>query len=50
MVERIARGIVPDVIFYAIPQGLQVREGPEGVVKHLMQHLPALLDGVHPVS
>jgi hypothetical protein len=50
MVERDARSVVPDVVFYAIPQGLQVREGPDGVVKHLMQHLPALLGYAHPGS
>lgn len=42
-IKGIARTVCLGIITYALPQGLQVAEGPEAVVKHLIEHVPALL-------
>lgn len=39
-----ARAIKPDIKLHAIPHGLQVERGPEGVVEYLVERVPALLD------
>ncbi|CAK7246322.1 MAG: hypothetical protein STHCBS139747_007949 [Sporothrix thermara] len=41
--HAIARSIKPDIKTHAIPQGLQVREGPDAIVAHLSEALPKLL-------
>lgn len=43
-VGEIARSIVLDVKFHAIPYGLQVEKGPEAVVEYLTEQVPRLLD------
>ena len=42
--QAIARSIVPDIKTHAIPQGLQVKEGPDAIVKHLTEQIPLLLE------
>lgn len=39
-----ARGIVPGIKTYAIPHGLQVKDGPDAIVEHLKVQIPALLE------
>lgn len=40
----IARTVSPGIKTHAIPQGLQVREGPDAIVVHLSEALPKLLE------
>ena len=44
--EENRRGIA----IYALPRGLQVEQGPDAVVDHLVQHVPSLLDSIGRVS
>ena len=39
----IARSLKPDIKTYAIPHGLQVNEGPDAIVAHLIEHFQLLL-------
>ncbi|TDZ13439.1 hypothetical protein C8035_v004459 [Colletotrichum spinosum] len=39
-----ARAIVPNVKTHAIPHGLQVERGPDAIVEHLLEKVPALLE------
>ncbi|RGP81149.1 hypothetical protein FLONG3_686 [Fusarium longipes] len=41
--QEIAKSIVPDIKTYAIPYGLQVKEGPDAIVEHLKEQIPLLL-------
>ncbi|OCT46988.1 hypothetical protein CLCR_02655 [Cladophialophora carrionii] len=43
-IQQIARSVVPDIKTHAIPEGLQVQKGPDGVVEYLRENLPAVLD------
>lgn len=43
-IRETARVICPGILTYAVPQGLQVAEGPDAVVKHLVENVPALLE------
>ena len=43
-IETIARTIIPDIKFHAIPYGLQVAEGPEAIVGYLTDRVPTLLE------
>lgn len=38
-----ARSIRPDIKTHAIPHGLQVERGPDAIVEHLLEKVPALL-------
>jgi hypothetical protein len=40
----IAKGIVPDLKTFSLPQGLQVQKGPDAVVEYIKENLPALID------
>lgn len=40
---RIARETVPGIKTHAIPTGLQVQVGPEGVVKYLMEQIDGIM-------
>ncbi|KAJ6551638.1 hypothetical protein B0H19DRAFT_950583 [Mycena capillaripes] len=40
----IAKGVVPDLKTFSIPQGLQVDKGPDAVVEYIKENLPGLLD------
>ncbi|KAJ7754340.1 hypothetical protein DFH07DRAFT_743878 [Mycena maculata] len=40
----IAKGVVPDLKTFSIPQGLQVEKGPDAVVEYIKENLPGLLD------
>lgn len=41
---RIGRRLVPGIKTHAIPEGLQVAKGPQGVVDYLVDVLPTILD------
>lgn len=41
--REIAKSIIPDIITYAIPHGLQVKDGPDAIVEHLKEKIPLLL-------
>jgi hypothetical protein len=43
-IEAIARTVVPDIKFHAIPYGLQVERGPEAIVEYLTDQVPTLLE------
>ncbi|KZP19619.1 hypothetical protein FIBSPDRAFT_920066 [Athelia psychrophila] len=40
----IAKGVIPDLKIFNIPQGLQVNKGPDAVVEYIKENLPSLLD------
>ena len=43
-IRGIARESVPGIKTYAIPQGLQVEQGPDAIVAHLKEKLPELIE------
>ncbi|KAE8341223.1 hypothetical protein BDV24DRAFT_132568 [Aspergillus arachidicola] len=43
-IHSIAREIKPDIKTHAIPEGLQVKYGPDAIVEHLLEKVPSLLD------
>lgn len=43
-IHSIAREIRPDIKTHAIPEGLQVKYGPDAIVDHLLEVVPPLLD------
>ncbi|KAJ7793788.1 hypothetical protein B0H14DRAFT_2393112, partial [Mycena olivaceomarginata] len=40
----IAKEIIPGLKTFSIPQGLQVKQGPDAVVEYIKKNLPSLLD------
>jgi len=44
-IQNIAREAVPGVRTMAIPEGLQVEKGPDGVFEWLMLEVPKLIEG-----
>ncbi|CAD6566462.1 MAG: hypothetical protein CYPHOPRED_000735 [Cyphobasidiales sp. Tagirdzhanova-0007] len=44
-IQRIAKETVPGIKTYAIPTGLQVQIGPEGIAKHLADRMDLILEG-----
>lgn len=38
-----AKSVVPDIKTHAIPEGLQVKNGPDAVVEYLIVEVPKLL-------
>ena len=45
-IQAIARRTKPGIATYAIPHGLQVEEGPDAIVNHLLENVPKLLDTI----
>ena len=43
-IQNTARAIQPEIITYALPHGLQVAQGPDAVVQHLVDNVPKLLE------
>jgi hypothetical protein len=43
-VHDTARSIIPDILTFSIPQGLQVNKGPDAVVDFIKENLPSLLE------
>lgn len=43
-IHEIAKSIVPDIKLHAIPEGLQVKYGPDAIVDYLVEKVPVLLD------
>jgi hypothetical protein len=39
----IARSVKPNIKTHIIPHGLQVEEGPDAIVEHLVEKLPVLI-------
>jgi hypothetical protein len=44
-IQRIAKTVVPHIKTYAIPQGLQVKEGPDAIIAHLIEQVPKIIKG-----
>jgi hypothetical protein len=44
-IQQIARSVVADIKTYAIPQGLQVQQGPDAIVAHLVEQVPKVIEG-----
>lgn len=44
-IRRIAKRVVPHIKTYAIPQGLQVKKGPDAIVAHLIEQVPKIIEG-----
>lgn len=42
-IQQIARDTVPGIKTHAIPTGLQVKVGPEGVVQYLMERIDEIM-------
>jgi hypothetical protein len=42
-ITYIAKGIVPNLKTFSLPQGLQVEKGPDAVVEYIKENLPGLL-------
>lgn len=43
-IHSLAKSVVPDIKYHAIPTGLQVERGPDAIVEYLVEKVPALLD------
>jgi hypothetical protein len=43
-IQSKARAIQPGILTYALPHGLQVAQGPDAVVQHLVANVPKLLE------
>lgn len=43
-IHSIAKSVVPDIKYHAIPTGLQVERGPDAIVEYLVENVPSLLD------
>ncbi|BGP21547.1 hypothetical protein Rt10032_c01g0252 [Rhodotorula toruloides] len=43
-IQRIARETIPGIKTHALPTGLQVQVGPDGVVKYLMERIDEILE------
>lgn len=44
-IHQIARSVVPDIKLYGIPEGLQVKYGPDAIVQHLVENVPKVIEG-----
>jgi len=44
-IQKIARGIVPGIRTFAVPQGMQVEKGPDAVVKYVEENLDDIIRG-----
>lgn len=42
-IHSLARSVVPEIKYHAIPTGLQVERGPDAIVEYLIEKVPALL-------
>lgn len=42
-IQEVARSANPAILTHAIPHGLQVTQGPDAVVHHLVDYVPQLL-------
>lgn len=42
-IQKIARDTIPGIKTYAIPTGLQVKVGPQGIVDHLMERIDIIM-------
>ena len=43
-IVTIAKETTPGIKTFSLPQGLQVEKGPDAVVEHIKENLPALLE------
>lgn len=44
IIQATARSLRPGIRTHAIPHGLQADKGPEGIVEHLIEKIPVLLE------
>jgi hypothetical protein len=42
-IQYIARETIPGITTMALPQGLQVEKGPDGVFDYIIEKLPSLI-------
>lgn len=42
-IQSTAQRVKPGIATYAIPQGLQVQQGPDAIVEHLIGMVPQVL-------
>jgi hypothetical protein len=42
-IRTIAQGVIPGLTTLALPEGLQVEKGPDGVFLYIMEVLPGLV-------
>jgi len=42
-IQAVAKDAVPGITTMALPQGLQVEKGPDGVLEYIMEKLPSLI-------
>ena len=45
-IVEIAKKVRHGVAIHAIPHGLQIEQGPDVIVKHLLRNVPHILDSV----
>lgn len=43
-IQGIAKDTVPGLTTFALPQGLQVKRGPDAVVEYIEEYLPSLVE------
>ena len=39
----IAKGVIPHLKTYSLPQGMQVEKGPDAIVEYIKEHLGEIL-------
>lgn len=42
-IHAMARKVVPDIKTHAIPEGLQVEQGPDAIVEYLLATVPEIV-------
>lgn len=45
-IQAIAKETVPGITTMALPEGLQVEKGPDGVFIYIMEKLPGLIESL----
>jgi hypothetical protein len=44
-IQKIAKDTIPGIQTHAIPTGLQVKVGPDGIVKYLSERIDGIMQG-----
>ncbi|ODN76337.1 hypothetical protein L198_08113 [Cryptococcus wingfieldii CBS 7118] len=44
-IQRIAKNTIPCIKTYAIPTGMHVKAGPEGIIKYLTERIDSIVNG-----
>jgi hypothetical protein len=45
LIQSIARDIVPGIRTFAVPQGMQVKKGPDAVIEYVEGNLDEIING-----